>query len=215
VKLAKKHGVEELLPPGKKATEYKAVRLAEVGLRVRGTGIGQKVKGHQWERAMAWKLEQRRKAMLKMPAMIREWKQVSGIRPPRLLCCAATDLLYSTFSAVTDVAGRNTRRNELFGQVSQNVEHLERDILARRIIFWTDALPSRLLELSRDRRVPKPSMDGGVPARLGSSRPPMGDINCTIDICMQRRNFISQSRTKVFVEQNAHEGGFLQPHELN
>jgi large subunit ribosomal protein L25 len=86
VKLAKKHGVEELLPPGRKSSEYKAVRLAEVGLRVRGTGIGQKVKGHQWERAMAWKLEQRRKAMLKMPAMIREWKQVSRVYPPSLFC---------------------------------------------------------------------------------------------------------------------------------
>ncbi|OQD70603.1 hypothetical protein PENDEC_c022G03644 [Penicillium decumbens] len=75
VKLAIKYNVEPLLPPSIKSTEYKAARLAERGLRVKGTGIGQKVKGHKWERTMEARLEDRRKAMVEMPEMIREWKQ--------------------------------------------------------------------------------------------------------------------------------------------
>ena len=76
VKIAKKHGVEALLPPGRKSTEFKEHRILEKGLRVRGTGEGQKVKGHKWERTMGATLEKRRKAMEEMPEMIREWKQV-------------------------------------------------------------------------------------------------------------------------------------------
>lgn len=77
VKLAIKYNVEPLLPPGTKSTEYKEARLAERGLRIKGTGIGQKVKGHKWERTMEARLEDRRKAMTEMPEMIRLWKQVS------------------------------------------------------------------------------------------------------------------------------------------
>ncbi|KAF3483840.1 uncharacterized protein GIQ15_03164 [Arthroderma uncinatum] len=75
VKLGIKYGVEELLPPGRKSTEYKQARLIEKGLRIKGTGVGQKVKGHKWERLMKGKLEERKKAMLGMPSMIRLWKQ--------------------------------------------------------------------------------------------------------------------------------------------
>ncbi|KAL4902227.1 hypothetical protein BDW74DRAFT_158824 [Aspergillus multicolor] len=75
VKLAAKYNVEALLPPGKKSTEYKEMRRAERGLQVKGTGIGQKVKGHKWERTMEGRLEDRRKAMMDMPEMIRSWKQ--------------------------------------------------------------------------------------------------------------------------------------------
>ncbi|KAJ5222361.1 uncharacterized protein N7469_008601 [Penicillium citrinum] len=75
VKLAIKYNVEPLLPPGTKSTEYKEARLAERGLRIKGTGIGQKVKGHKWERTMEARLEDRRKAMTEMPEMIRLWKQ--------------------------------------------------------------------------------------------------------------------------------------------
>ncbi|CBF85267.1 hypothetical protein AN1636.2 [Aspergillus nidulans FGSC A4] len=75
VKLAIKYNVEALLPPGKKSTEYKETRRAERGLQVKGTGIGQKVKGHKWERTMEGRLEDRRKAMMEMPEMIRLWKQ--------------------------------------------------------------------------------------------------------------------------------------------
>lgn len=77
VKLAKKYNVEALLPPGPKSTEYREAKRAEQGLRIKGTGIGQKVKGHKWERTMEAKLEDRRKAMVDMPELIRSWKQVS------------------------------------------------------------------------------------------------------------------------------------------
>ncbi|KAJ5225340.1 hypothetical protein N7468_006565 [Penicillium chermesinum] len=75
VKLAQKYNVEPLLPPGPKSTPYKAARLSERGLAIKGTGIGQKVKGHKWERTMEARLEDRRKAMMEMPEMIRLWKQ--------------------------------------------------------------------------------------------------------------------------------------------
>jgi Mitochondrial ribosomal protein mL59 len=77
VKLAQKHGVEPLLPPSRKSSVFKEARILEKGLRVRGTGEGQKVKGHKWERQMPAKLEKRRKAMEGMPEMVRLWKQVS------------------------------------------------------------------------------------------------------------------------------------------
>ena len=75
VKLAKKYDVEELLPPGPKSTEYKQNRTLERGLRVKGTGEGQKVKGHKWERKSVVTVQERIKAMENMPALIREWKQ--------------------------------------------------------------------------------------------------------------------------------------------
>lgn len=75
--MAAKYEVEGLLPVGRKATEFKETRRAERGgLAVKGTGVGQKVKGHKWERTMEARLEDRRKAMMEMPEMIRLWKQV-------------------------------------------------------------------------------------------------------------------------------------------
>jgi large subunit ribosomal protein L25 len=52
VKLAREHGVEELLPETTKGTEYQLAQRVEHGLRVKGTGVGQKVKGHIHERHM-------------------------------------------------------------------------------------------------------------------------------------------------------------------
>ncbi|KIW80442.1 hypothetical protein Z517_07058 [Fonsecaea pedrosoi CBS 271.37] len=75
VKIAQQFGIEELLPPGRKSSAFKESRLLERGLRIRGTGEGQKVKGHKWERHMGATLEKRRKAMEGMPDLIREWKQ--------------------------------------------------------------------------------------------------------------------------------------------
>ena len=75
--MAAKYEVEGLLPVGRKATEFKETRRAERGgLAVKGTGVGQKVKGHKWERTMEARLEDRRKAMMEMPEMIRLLKQV-------------------------------------------------------------------------------------------------------------------------------------------
>ncbi|KAK1752491.1 hypothetical protein QBC47DRAFT_388640 [Echria macrotheca] len=76
VKLARKHNVEELLPFTVKGTEYKLAKRVELGLRVKGTGVGQKVKGHKYERQLGAKMEKRRQAMLDMPELIREWKKV-------------------------------------------------------------------------------------------------------------------------------------------
>lgn len=74
--MAIKYDVEGLLPVGRKSTEFKETRRAERGgLAVKGTGVGQKVKGHKWERTMEARLEDRRKAMMEMPEMIRLWKQ--------------------------------------------------------------------------------------------------------------------------------------------
>jgi large subunit ribosomal protein L25 len=78
VKLAQHHGVLDLLPYTIKKPEEKEKRRLEQGLRVKGTGVGQKVKGKKWERTMKSRLEERRKAMENMPAMIQEWKLVSN-----------------------------------------------------------------------------------------------------------------------------------------
>ncbi len=48
-----------------------------MGLRVKGTGVGQRVKGKRWERMQKGLLERRRLAMLRMPGLVRIWKQVS------------------------------------------------------------------------------------------------------------------------------------------
>ena len=55
VKMAREHGVEELLPFTNKGTETRLGKRVELGLRVRGTGVGQKVKGHKHERQLAVK----------------------------------------------------------------------------------------------------------------------------------------------------------------
>ncbi|MCJ1350489.1 MAG: hypothetical protein MMC33_000470 [Icmadophila ericetorum] len=75
VKLARAHGVEELLPLTTKGTEERTRKRDEFGLRVKGTGVGQRVKGKMWERTMKGRLEKRKQAMLEMPAMIQLWKQ--------------------------------------------------------------------------------------------------------------------------------------------
>ena len=77
VKLARNHGIEELLPHTVKKTEERLKRREQYGLRVRGTGEGQKVKGKAQERTLKTRLDRRKQAMLEMPAMIQQWKEVS------------------------------------------------------------------------------------------------------------------------------------------
>lgn len=77
VKLAVAHDVVDLLPWTIKKPGEKAARRLETGLMVKGTGEGQRVKGKMWERTLKGRLEMRRQAMLNMPQMIQEWKQVS------------------------------------------------------------------------------------------------------------------------------------------
>ena len=74
--MARANGVEDLLPYTVKGTEEKIMRRQEQGLRVKGTGVGQKVKGKLWERTMKGRLEKRKQAMLGMPALVQQWKQV-------------------------------------------------------------------------------------------------------------------------------------------
>ena len=76
VKLAKQHGVEELLPFTSKSTEARLAYRIENGIRVKGTGVGQKVKGHWRERTLRARLDKRKQAMMDMPKMIYQWKQV-------------------------------------------------------------------------------------------------------------------------------------------
>ncbi|GAB7354723.1 hypothetical protein MBLNU459_g5139t1 [Dothideomycetes sp. NU459] len=75
VKLAQKHHVLSLLPWSPKSPAEVERKRAEHGLRVKGTGVGQKVKGKMWERTLKGRLDERRRAMEAMPEMIREWKQ--------------------------------------------------------------------------------------------------------------------------------------------
>jgi large subunit ribosomal protein L25 len=76
VNKAMKYGVAELLPFTNKVPWVKAQKREEQGLRVKGTGVGQKVKGKEWERTVKGRLEKRRRAMLEMPKLVQEWKEV-------------------------------------------------------------------------------------------------------------------------------------------
>lgn len=82
VKMARANGVEELLPFTVKGTEARIRKREELGLRVKGTGVGQKVKGKGWERTMKGRLDKRKKAMLEMPQLIQSWKQVIVLSCP-------------------------------------------------------------------------------------------------------------------------------------
>lgn len=55
VKMARKHGVEELLPHTVKRTDVKLAKRVKLGWRGKGTGEGQQVKGHIHERQLAAK----------------------------------------------------------------------------------------------------------------------------------------------------------------
>ncbi|KAK5711209.1 54S ribosomal protein L25, mitochondrial [Elasticomyces elasticus] len=74
-KLAQEHGVLPLMPLSPKHPEEKLRSRIEHGLRVKGTGEGQRVKGKLWERTLGTRLEVRRKAMERMPDMIDLWKE--------------------------------------------------------------------------------------------------------------------------------------------
>lgn len=52
MKMARQHGVEELMPFSVKSTGERLRRREENGLRVKGTGVGERVKGKEGERHM-------------------------------------------------------------------------------------------------------------------------------------------------------------------
>ena len=105
VKLANAHGVVDLLPWTIKKPGEKEARRIERGLAVKGTGEGQRVKGKLWERTLKGRLEMRRQAMLDMPRLIQEWKQV---------CCVCAGWMRASADCVacrkvTVVDGRSGR----------------------------------------------------------------------------------------------------------
>jgi large subunit ribosomal protein L25 len=108
VKLAVAHDVVDLLPWTIKKPGEKEARRIESGLMVKGTGIGQKVKGKMWERTLKGRLEMRRQAMLNMPALIQEWKQVSflGGEEGVIYGMCANNCLEGTWTRVEEVAER-------------------------------------------------------------------------------------------------------------
>lgn len=75
IKLAEAHNVTSLLPWSPKLPAEKERKRIENGLRVKGTGVGQRVKGKLWERTLKGRLEARRVAMEGMGDMIRQWKE--------------------------------------------------------------------------------------------------------------------------------------------
>jgi len=74
-KLATEHAVLPLMPASPKHPEVKEIKRIEHGLRVKGTGVGQRVKGKYWERTLRTRLETRRRAMEAMPDMVNLWKE--------------------------------------------------------------------------------------------------------------------------------------------
>lgn len=129
VKLARTHGVEGLLPYSPKLTEERQKRRDEHSARIQGIGEGKKPKGHMWERTLKSRLETRRKAMLEMPKMIQDWKQV--------YCHAAASSchkLLTVHSVVMVVAGRSGR-SELAVSLYLWFEHLKRAICTN--IHWS------------------------------------------------------------------------------
>jgi len=101
VKMARAHGVEGLLPFTTKGTEERIRKREEFGLRVKGTGVGQRVKGKWWERNIRGRLEKRRQAMLDMPQMVQTWKQVNVLPAPYTL--ALTRVIAWPWSGVEEV----------------------------------------------------------------------------------------------------------------
>lgn len=76
LKLAREHQCEALMPASNKRSDAKEAKRLR-GLRVKGTGIGERVKGHLRERRMKAVSQERKRAMLDMPRLIEEWKDVS------------------------------------------------------------------------------------------------------------------------------------------
>lgn len=78
VKLARQHGVEELLPPTVKGTEERLRRRVENGLRVKGTGVGQRVKGKESERTLKGRYVLQSWASMHYPALWFQWRRVQA-----------------------------------------------------------------------------------------------------------------------------------------
>lgn len=155
VKLARAHGLEELLPPTVKGTEFRIQKRAEHGLRVKGTGVGQRVKGKGWERTQKGRLNRRKQAMLQMPQMIHDWKQVSWTD-----YCGTMELI-SEYRKGMGVVGRNSPNDRIrmlliyvcaasIFQILATADHRERLLVHSKGVFgFIDirlAIPPEALE---------------------------------------------------------------------
>ncbi|KAI0184592.1 hypothetical protein EV127DRAFT_464324 [Xylaria flabelliformis] len=101
VKLAREEGVEELLPFTSKGTEERIRHRVEHGLRVRGTGVGQKVKGHLYERMLATKYvdgEEERSYAGYAQAYTGMEKDIKTPMPPAISRTSAEPTLYEILS---------------------------------------------------------------------------------------------------------------------
>jgi large subunit ribosomal protein L25 len=103
-KTAATHGVAELLPWSMKLPWVKLARREERGLRMKGTGEGDKVKGHKWERQMKGKVQKRKDAMLEMPLMVRQWKEVSYLSPGQRIGIVLINCAERTWKRMEEVA---------------------------------------------------------------------------------------------------------------
>lgn len=133
IKLARKYGVEELLPTSRKSAIFKQTRLAERGLAIKGTGIGQKVKGHKWERTMETRLEERKKAMIEMPELIRQWKQVITLSFFLRFCSSFLFPLSRIPRLIFSFTERSWTRLEEMAQTIKEMKTLS----GRHMQFWT------------------------------------------------------------------------------
>jgi len=73
-KLARAHGVEGLLPPSRKSSSEREERMRRRAEK-NSSSAARGVRGHVGERTLKARLEVRKEAMEKMPALIEEWKR--------------------------------------------------------------------------------------------------------------------------------------------
>ena len=78
---------------------------------MKGTGEGQRVRGHIRERRLKTVSQERKRAMLDMPQLIEEWKDVSN-PCPSLLVGHPYCILMEGIRLAMVVAGRNGRNDE-------------------------------------------------------------------------------------------------------
>src|ERR1700760_476086 len=118
-KMARHYGVEELLPWSRKMLLVKKAKKDQLGVRVRGTGVGQRVKGHKWERHMISTQEKRRKAMENMSNLIDEWKSVSDAEKKSWLKLSSKTNCYveRAWSQVDGVAQKDKDIDRIKGEI--------------------------------------------------------------------------------------------------
>lgn len=106
-KAAERYGMETMMPWSMKASAVKLERRETRGLRVKGTGEGDKVKGKAWERSSKGRLQERKKAMIEMPKLVQGWKEVSRSLVMEIMATIANSLIERTRPRLEEVAEMN------------------------------------------------------------------------------------------------------------